>query len=60
MSTTHVIALLLAVSVALHIGNAAAFIARRAGASPSASALVAGSAVGSACALYLAGISAYR
>lgn len=60
MSTTHVIALLLAVSVALHIGNAAAFVARRSGAMPATSALVAGSVVGSVCSLYLAGISAYR
>lgn len=44
MSTPHVIALLLAVSVALHIGSAAAFIARRAGTSPSAAILVGGSA----------------
>lgn len=60
MSAPHVIALLLAVSVALHIGSAAAFIAWRAGTSPPASVLVGGSAVVSVFAVYLSGVSAYR
>nr|WSY50888.1 hypothetical protein OG999_12725 [Streptomyces sp. NBC_00886] len=60
MTTPDVFALLLAVSVALHVGNAAAFLAWRAGTSPPASVLVGGSAAASTWALYLSGISAYR
>jgi hypothetical protein len=60
MSTLQVLLLLLALSVALHIGCAAAFTAWRAGTHPATALLIGGSAAGTACALYLAAVSAYR
>jgi hypothetical protein len=52
--------LLLALSVALHIGCAAAFTAWRAGTHPATALLIGGGATGTACALYLAAVSAYH
>ncbi|MFJ8827621.1 hypothetical protein ACIREE_38460 [Streptomyces sp. NPDC102467] len=60
MPTTHVLSLLLALSIAVHIGSATAYLARRAGSSPPASVLAAGSAAASAIALYLSSVTAYR
>ncbi|MFD9503441.1 hypothetical protein [Streptomyces sp. NPDC060035] len=60
MTQLHVLALLLAMSLALHIGCAAAFAAWRGGTRPALTLLIGGSATGTACALYLAAISAYR
>ncbi|GGX04274.1 hypothetical protein [Streptomyces lomondensis] len=60
MSTLQVLTLLLALSMALHIGCAAAFTAWRGGTRPALALLIGGSAAGTACALYLAGVSAYN
>ncbi|MFJ5731502.1 hypothetical protein [Streptomyces paradoxus] len=60
MSTLQVLMMLLALSVALHIGCAAAFTAWRAGTHPAAALLVGGGATGTAFALYLTAIGAYR
>ncbi|AEY93240.1 hypothetical protein SHJG_7974 [Streptomyces hygroscopicus subsp. jinggangensis 5008] len=60
MSTLQVLMLLLAVSVALHIGCVAAFTAWRAGTHPATALLIGGSATGTACALYLTAVSAYH
>ncbi|WP_328743780.1 hypothetical protein OHT57_00380 [Streptomyces sp. NBC_00285] len=60
MSTLQVLTLLLALSVAVHIGCAAAFTAWRAGTHPGTALLIGGSAIGTACALYLAAVSAYH
>lgn len=59
MSTPQVLTLLLALSVALHIGCAAALTARRAGTHPATAVLIGTSAVGTACALYLTAVDAY-
>ncbi|MFF2205656.1 hypothetical protein [Streptomyces sp. NPDC058145] len=60
MSTLQTLSLLLALSVALHIGSAAAFTAWRAGIHPATALLIGGSATGTACALYLTAVSAYH
>ncbi|MET7520478.1 hypothetical protein ABZS88_45580 [Streptomyces sp. NPDC005480] len=60
MSTLQVLMLLLALSVALHIGCAAAFTAWCAGTHPTKAVLVGASATGTACALYLTAVSAYH
>ncbi|MER6738942.1 hypothetical protein [Streptomyces puniciscabiei] len=60
MSTLQVLTLLLALSMALHIGCAAAFTAWRAGTHPGTAVLIGGSATGTACALYLTAVSAYH
>ncbi|MFF8430973.1 hypothetical protein ACF07Y_38740 [Streptomyces sp. NPDC016566] len=60
MSTLQVLMLLLALSAALHIGCATAFTAWRAGTHPATALLIGGSATGTACALYLAAVSAYH
>ncbi|MCX4853747.1 hypothetical protein [Streptomyces canus] len=60
MSTLQVLTLLLALSVALHIGCAAAFTAWRAGTHLGTALLIGGSATGTACALYLTAVSAYH
>ena len=60
MSTLQVLALLLALSVALHIGSAAAFAAWRAGTHLGTALLIGGSATGTACVLYLTAVSAYH
>ncbi|WP_030942347.1 hypothetical protein [Streptomyces sp. NRRL S-646] len=60
MSTLQVLMLLLALSVALHIGCAAAFIAWRLGNNPVSALLIGGSTFGTACALYLTAVSAYH
>src|SRR4051812_19135309 len=60
MSALQILPLLLALSVALHIGCAAASASRHAG-TPSATALLVGAgAAGTACALYLSAVSAYH
>lgn len=59
MSTLHLLTLLLALSVALHIGCAAAFAAWRSGTHPSMALLIGASATGTACALYLTAVTAY-
>ena len=59
MSSFQVLTLLLALSVALHIGCAATFAAWRGGTRPALALLIGGSATGTACALYLAAVSAY-
>ncbi|WP_035847175.1 hypothetical protein [Kitasatospora azatica] len=60
MSTLQVLTLLLALSVALHIGCAAAFTAWRGGTHPAKAVLIGGSATGTVCALYLTGASVYH
>ncbi|MFJ2722952.1 hypothetical protein [Streptomyces sp. NPDC087437] len=60
MSTLQVLMLLLALSVALHIGCVATFTAWRAGTRPATALLIGGSATGTACALYLTAVSAYH
>ncbi|MEV0636351.1 hypothetical protein AB0I77_15535 [Streptomyces sp. NPDC050619] len=60
MSTLQVLMLLLALSVALHIGCAAAFTAWCGGTRPALALLVGASATGTACALYLTALGAYR
>lgn len=60
MSTFQMLSLLLALSVALHIGCAAAFTAWRGGNRPATALLIGGSATGTACALYLTAVSAYH
>ncbi|GAA5708282.1 hypothetical protein AQJ43_38175 [Streptomyces avermitilis] len=60
MSTIQMLTLLLALSVAAHVGCAAAFTAWRAGTHPATALLIGGSASGTACALYLRAVSAYH
>ncbi|MFM9499800.1 hypothetical protein ACKI1Q_40220 [Streptomyces galilaeus] len=60
MPPLQLLALMLALSVALHIGCAAAFTAWRTGTQPAKALLIGGSAAGSACALYLTAVGAYR
>ncbi|KAB1141116.1 hypothetical protein F7R91_33415 [Streptomyces luteolifulvus] len=60
MSTLQVLMLLLGLSVALHIGCAAALTAWHAGAQPAMALMIGASATGTACALYLAAVSAYQ
>ncbi|WP_432093309.1 hypothetical protein [Streptomyces sp. bgisy100] len=60
MTGLHLLALLLAFSVAVHIGSVAAFVAWRGGASPAGAFAVGGSTVGGAFALYLAAVGAYH
>ncbi|MFB7254914.1 hypothetical protein [Streptomyces nojiriensis] len=60
MAATQLLSLLLALSAALHVGSAAAFTAWRAGTPPALALLLGGGATGSACALYIAAVSAYR
>lgn len=52
--------LLLALSVALHIGCATAFTVWRAGTPPAAALLIGGGATSTACALYLTALGAYH
>ncbi|WP_333740508.1 hypothetical protein [Streptomyces sp. IBSBF 2806] len=59
MTPLKLLALMLALSVALHIGCVAAFTAWRSGTSPAKAILIGGSATGSACGLYFAALSAY-
>ncbi|MES0837318.1 hypothetical protein [Nocardiopsis tropica] len=60
MSVPQLLALLLALSVSVHIGCAGAFIAWRGGARPASALLVGASATGTACALYLTAVGAYQ
>lgn len=60
MSQIQTVRLLLALSSAVHIGCAAAFIAWKGGNHPATALLIGGSAAGTACALYLAAVSAYQ
>ncbi|MFF0001514.1 hypothetical protein [Streptomyces avermitilis] len=60
MSTIQMLTLLLALSVAVHVGCAAAFTVWRAGTHPATALLIGGSASGTACALYLTAVSAYH
>ncbi|MFI1027022.1 hypothetical protein [Streptomyces sp. NPDC020951] len=60
MSTLQVLMLLLALSVALHIGCAAAFTTWRAGVPAAAALLIGGGATSTACALYLTAVGAYH
>lgn len=60
MSSLHLLGLLLAVSVAVHIGCAGAFLTWRGGARLASAVLVGAGATGTACALYLTAVSAYQ
>lgn len=60
MSVLQLLALLLALSVAVHIGCVGAFIAWRGGASLPWALMVGASAAGTACALYLTAVGAYH
>lgn len=60
MSVVQILALLLAVSVAVHIGTIGAVIARRAGHTPAGALLVGASATGTACVLYLTAVGVYH
>ena len=60
MHTVQVLALLLAASGALNIALATAIIARQAGASPAQAILTAAGTAGTAMALFLTAVSAYR
>ncbi|MEV5877986.1 hypothetical protein AB0L75_27930 [Streptomyces sp. NPDC052101] len=60
MTQQQLLALLLALSAALHLGCAAAFVAWRDGARPGAALLIGGSTAGAAGGLYLTAVSAYR
>ncbi|MEK2472207.1 MULTISPECIES: hypothetical protein [Streptomyces] len=60
MSTLQLLAMLLALSVTLHIGCAAAFTAWRGGTSPAKALLIGASATSTACALYLTAVGDYR
>ncbi|RKS05002.1 hypothetical protein DFP74_0583 [Nocardiopsis sp. Huas11] len=60
MSFLELLGLLLALSVAVHIGCAGAFIAWRGGARPNQALLVGASATGTAFALYLTAVGAYQ
>ncbi|MFF2363769.1 hypothetical protein ACFVU0_13765 [Streptomyces sp. NPDC058122] len=60
MSQVQTLMLLLALSTAVHIGCAAAFTAWRSGSHPATALLIGGGATGTACALYLAAVSAYQ
>ncbi|MCX5256735.1 hypothetical protein OOK27_21790 [Streptomyces canus] len=60
MTPLQLLALLLALSVALHIGSVTAFAAWRSGTTPAKAILIGGSATGSACGLYFAAVSAYH
>lgn len=59
MSVLQLLALLLALSVAVHTGCAGAFIAWRGGTRPASALLVGASAAGTVCALYLTAVGAY-
>ncbi|MFJ3864343.1 hypothetical protein [Streptomyces nigra] len=59
MSKLQALALLLALSVAFHIGCVAAFTAWREGARPGTALLIGGSATGAACTLYLTAVGVY-
>lgn len=59
MSVLHVLGLLLALSVAVHIGCASAFIAWWGGARPASAVLVGAGTVGTTCALYLTAVGVY-
>jgi len=60
MTTTQLLALLLAFSAALHLGVAAALTAWRGGTPALLALLVGGGATGGAFALYVTAVSAYR
>ncbi|MFD9400328.1 hypothetical protein ACFWA4_16150 [Streptomyces sp. NPDC060011] len=60
MSTVQTLALLLALSVASHIGSTAAYVVWRGGTRPATAILIGASATGTACGLYVAAVSAYR
>ncbi|MGW3398440.1 hypothetical protein [Streptomyces hydrogenans] len=60
MTTTQLLCLLLACSLALHLGTASGLLTRRSGASPSAVLLAAGATAGGFLGLYFAAISAYQ
>jgi len=60
MHTVQVLALLLAASAALNIALTTGIIARHAGASPAQAILTAAGAAGTAMALFLTAVSAYR
>ncbi|MFF7845182.1 hypothetical protein ACFZC6_41545 [Streptomyces ossamyceticus] len=60
MTNVQILALLLALSAAAHIGCAAAFIAWRGGHSGPKALLIGGGASGAACGLYFAALSAYQ
>ncbi|MFD7134954.1 hypothetical protein [Streptomyces sp. NPDC059894] len=60
MSTVQTLALLLALSAALHVGSAAAFTAWRGGTRPAIAILIGASATATACGLYVTAVSAYR
>ncbi|MET9730144.1 hypothetical protein ABZZ79_05540 [Streptomyces sp. NPDC006458] len=60
MTTIQLVCLLLACSLALHLGTATGLLARRSGAGPSAALLAAGATVGGFLGLYFAAVSAYQ
>ncbi|MEO3750783.1 hypothetical protein [Streptomyces sp. B6B3] len=60
MTTTQILALLLALSAATHIGCAATLTARRSGTDSAGALLIGASATASALALYLTALAAYR
>ncbi|MFF9213252.1 MULTISPECIES: hypothetical protein [unclassified Streptomyces] len=60
MTPFQLLAMLLALSVALHVGSVAAFTAWRGGTKGTKALLIGGGAAGSACGLYFAAVSAYH
>jgi hypothetical protein len=60
MTTTDALALLLALSAALHIGCATVFTARRGGVGSAHAVLAGAGATGTALSLYFAAIAVYR
>ncbi|MER5875083.1 hypothetical protein OG892_22030 [Streptomyces sp. NBC_00341] len=60
MTQQQLLALLLALSAALHLGCAAAFVAWREGTTPGTALLIGGSTVGAAASLYLTAVGAYH
>lgn len=60
MSLVQILALLLALSVAAHIGAAGAFLARRADHTTAGAFLVGASVTGTGLALYLTAVGVYR
>ncbi|MDF3150022.1 MULTISPECIES: hypothetical protein [unclassified Streptomyces] len=56
MTLLHLFSVLLALSVSVHVGCSAAFIAWRGGSRPTVAVLIGGGAIG----LYFAAVAAYR
>lgn len=60
MTTLSLFSLLLALSVSVHVGCVATFVAWRGGIRPAMAVLIGGGSCSTACGLYLAAVTAYR